>query len=282
MYVCRWATAARGSGKPDRQAEPQDPVDAQCRGRGGRQAPPVVSVGPYLSRSLRRKGVALSMLRCGVPGRPRASAAAFARRGVQGRPGGAVRRLWRPRRCPLRGRPRANSHPCACGNAAHDRRGSHSGRSQCCWSRATRSRRSNPGSSLTSGGQGSRARAGVHLCVHSACLRSGLRATQGAAVATQTDRRTGTAGLGALDSCSSVARQRVPECAAVACGADKGAQGTATPPREGATRTPRRRVKRWGAGAKPRWARFLLQMLFETLGPVRVLHRGCGAGVRCC
>ena len=94
MYVCRWATAARGSGKPDRQAEPQDPADAQCRGRGGRQAPPVVSVGPYLSRSLRRKGVALSMLRCGAPGRPRASAAAFARRGVQGRLGGAVRHLW--------------------------------------------------------------------------------------------------------------------------------------------------------------------------------------------
>ena len=49
-------------------------------------------------------------------------------------------------------------------------------------------------------------------------LCSGLKATQGAAVATHTDPRTGTAGLEAPDSCSSAARQRVPVCAVVALG----------------------------------------------------------------
>ena len=96
-------------------------------------------------------------------------------------------------------------------------------------------------------GQGP-AQKGSPPCVPSV-LRSGLRATQGAADATHTDRRTGTAGLEALDLCSSAARQRVPVCAVVACGAGKGAQGTAIPLREEATRIPHRRGKRWGSVA---------------------------------
>ena len=52
------------------------------------------------------------------------------------------------------------------------------------------------------------------LCACSAAL---LRAQGNArrGCCTHTDRRTGTAGLGALDLCSSAARQRVPRCAVV-------------------------------------------------------------------
>ena len=100
-------------------------------------------------------------------------------------------------------------------------------------------------------GQGPVRRVGLHGWLSGP--RSGLRATPGAAPATHHGLRAGTGGLGALDPCSSAARQRVPVCAAVAHGdADKGAQGTATPFREVAERIPSRRGKR-GACRQARW-----------------------------
>ena len=137
-----------------------------------------------------------------------------------------------PRRCPLRGRPRVVTYPCAGSNVTQDLGGSHPGRghngdgvglhaAEAPTAAVTVARWSR----VKGGGKGG------WRFVHT---QPALLTAQGNAVrraATRTGRRTGTGGLAALESCSSVAWQRVPVCAAVALrGADKGAQGTATPP----------------------------------------------------
>ena len=131
------------------------------------------------------------------------------------------------------------------GNAAYDLRGSHSGRSQCRRSRATRSR------SAITGGRRIR-QPGVSRGVCSGMLSGALRVMQGTTLATQVacghaPRHTGKPGLGALVPCSSAARQPVPTCATSLRAGRRGAQGTATPFREVATLSPRRRVQGWGA-----------------------------------
>ena len=83
-------------------------------------------------------------------------------------------------------------------------------------------------------------------------LSGALRVMQGTTLATQVacghaPRHTGKPGLGALVPCSSAARQPVPTCATSLRAGRRGAQGTATPFREVATLSPRRRVKGWGA-----------------------------------
>ena len=88
--------------------------------------------------------------------------------------------------------------------------------------------------------------------VCSGMLSGALRVMQGTTLATQVacghaPRHTGKPGLGALVPCSSAARQPVPTCATSLRAGRRGAQGTATPFREVATLSPRRRVKGWGA-----------------------------------
>ena len=88
--------------------------------------------------------------------------------------------------------------------------------------------------------------------VCSGMLSGALRVMQGTMLATQVacghaPRHTGKPELGALVPCSSAARQPVPTCATSLRAGRRGAQGTATPFREVATLSPRRRVKGWGA-----------------------------------
>ena len=173
---------------------------------------------------------------------------AHAPRGCSGGATGTAHHPRQPRRCLMRGRARAASHRCARGNAAHHRRGSHSGRSECSRSRATRSRRSDS-SDVNARWSGARGRGEGPPRADSASLpraqgNAGRHTTAcPSRVAPRWARR---------ESSGSMFIGRMaagPQCAR-RCRLWRrrgGAQGTATPPERGATRKPVPTEETWGA-----------------------------------
>ena len=105
------------------------------------------------------------------------------------------------------------------GNAAYDLRGSHSGRSQCRRSRATRSRSAIIGGRRIRQPRVSR---GVRRTQRSAQGICRVRRSVTQAARSRAPRHTGKPGLDALVLCSSAARQPVPTCATSLCAVEEG------------------------------------------------------------
>jgi len=122
-----------------------------------------------------------------------------------------------PRGCPMRGGPRVNSYRCARGNAAHHLRVSHSGYGHSAVGVGLHAAEGPTPAWLDIPRSGVRGRAGwVGAPAYTPPVLSRAQGNAWCCCATHTDPRTGTAGLGALDSCSTAAWQPVPVCAAVA------------------------------------------------------------------